>query len=158
MYGTAHTELLCVWCYLRVQTLVACICLSAWAVAWRRRPPPYFESPPVCDGPNFQGSSCTGPPQAYITWAQWHRPYTDFTLPGSSCTGPPQAYITWAQRHRPYYRLYITGVQRHRPTTDLHYVGPAAQALHRLTLPGSSSTGFPQAYITWGQRHRPSTD
>ena len=34
---------------MRVQTLVACICRSARADAWRRRLLPYLESPPVCD-------------------------------------------------------------------------------------------------------------
>ena len=48
MYGTARAELLCA-CVagVRVQTLVACICRSACAVAWRRRLPPSLESPPV---------------------------------------------------------------------------------------------------------------
>ena len=52
MYGTARAELLrtCV-ASMRVQTLVACICRSACAVAWRRRLPPYLESPPVYDRP-----------------------------------------------------------------------------------------------------------
>ena len=35
----------------RVHTLVARICRSACAVAWRRRLPPYLELPWVCDGP-----------------------------------------------------------------------------------------------------------
>ena len=35
----------------RVQTMVACICRSACAVASRRRLPPYLESPPVRDRP-----------------------------------------------------------------------------------------------------------
>ena len=52
MYGTARAELLCT-CVarVRVQTLAACICRSAYAVAWRRRLPPYLESPPACDRP-----------------------------------------------------------------------------------------------------------
>ena len=50
IYGTARAELLCV-CVcvcvasVRVQTLVACICRSVCAVAWRGRLPPYLESP-----------------------------------------------------------------------------------------------------------------
>ena len=49
IYGTARAELLCT-CVasVRVQTLVACFCRSACAVAWRRHLPPYLESPPVC--------------------------------------------------------------------------------------------------------------
>ena len=49
--GTVHAELLCT-CVasVRVQTLVACICRFACAVAWRQRLSPYLESPPACDG------------------------------------------------------------------------------------------------------------
>ena len=52
IYGTAHADLLftCV-ASVPVQTLVACLCRSAYAVAWRRRLPPYLESPPVYDRP-----------------------------------------------------------------------------------------------------------
>ena len=50
IYGTARADLLCT-CVagVRVQTLVAFICRSACAVAWRRRLPPYLDSPSVCD-------------------------------------------------------------------------------------------------------------
>ena len=52
IHGTARAELLCT-CVasVRLQTLVACICRSASADAWRRRLPQYLESPPVCDRP-----------------------------------------------------------------------------------------------------------
>ena len=43
----------CVCVYsVRVQTLVASICRSAYAVVWRQRLPSYLKSPPVCYSPD----------------------------------------------------------------------------------------------------------
>ena len=52
MWNSARWTAVYVCRCVRVQTLVACICRYACAVAWRWRLPPYLESPPVCDRPN----------------------------------------------------------------------------------------------------------
>lgn len=69
LYGTAHTELLCV-CVAskQVQMLVACICHSACAVAWRQHLPPYLKSPPVCNRPYCHLSTNI---KQSVSWQFW---------------------------------------------------------------------------------------